>query len=201
VTKINEINIELSGNSQRYVNECCESESDRKIDGFAAHCCRHRGGVAIAIRRNEKANNKWAVTTATNTPTMKNGGRGKNAPQPWINTPSAKKTWADIIKSGGINVQIVLGNSNLRLTILPMKKRGERRGGAAWRLGMKAGAWESSEEGQGTGGLMISGRDGTSTKGGGGERGAKSGGGGLIDWLIYSLSTCNLRVMALLQKC
>jgi hypothetical protein len=29
-------------------------------------------------RRNDKADNKWAVTTANNTPTMKNGGRGKN---------------------------------------------------------------------------------------------------------------------------
>jgi hypothetical protein len=35
-TEINEINVELSGNSQRYVNECCESESDGKIDGFGA---------------------------------------------------------------------------------------------------------------------------------------------------------------------
>jgi hypothetical protein len=32
-------------------------------------------------RRNEKADNKWAVTTATNNPTMKNSGRGKNAHQ------------------------------------------------------------------------------------------------------------------------
>jgi hypothetical protein len=38
VTNIDEINVELSGNSKRYVNECCESESDRKIDGFSAHC-------------------------------------------------------------------------------------------------------------------------------------------------------------------
>jgi hypothetical protein len=36
--KINEINVELSGNSQRYVYECCESESDGNIDGFGAHC-------------------------------------------------------------------------------------------------------------------------------------------------------------------
>jgi hypothetical protein len=42
--KINEINVELSGNSQRYVNECCESESDGKIDGFGAGCCKCRGG-------------------------------------------------------------------------------------------------------------------------------------------------------------
>jgi hypothetical protein len=38
--------------------------------------------------------------------------------------------WADIVKAGGINIQIVLGNGNLRLAI-HMKKRGERRGGAA----------------------------------------------------------------------
>jgi hypothetical protein len=44
VTDINEIYIELSGNSQRYVNECCESESDGNIDGFGAGCCKRRGG-------------------------------------------------------------------------------------------------------------------------------------------------------------
>jgi hypothetical protein len=43
-TDINEIYVELSGNSQRYVNECCESESDGKIDGFGAGCCKRRGG-------------------------------------------------------------------------------------------------------------------------------------------------------------
>jgi hypothetical protein len=42
--KINEINVELSENSLRYVNECCESESDGKIDGFGAGCCKRRGG-------------------------------------------------------------------------------------------------------------------------------------------------------------
>jgi hypothetical protein len=47
--KINEINVELSGNSQRYVNECCESESDGIIDVFGAGCCKRRGGVAIAM--------------------------------------------------------------------------------------------------------------------------------------------------------
>jgi hypothetical protein len=30
--QINEINLELSENVQRYVNECCKSESDGKID-------------------------------------------------------------------------------------------------------------------------------------------------------------------------
>jgi hypothetical protein len=46
---INEIYVELSGNSQRYVNECCESESDGKIDGFVAGCCKCRGGVAVLV--------------------------------------------------------------------------------------------------------------------------------------------------------
>jgi hypothetical protein len=76
-------------------------------------------------RRNDKADNKRTATTVNNTPTMKNGGRGKNIHQARTNTPTAKKTWAEVIKSGGINVQIVLGNSNLGLTT-PMTRRGER---------------------------------------------------------------------------
>jgi hypothetical protein len=44
ITKINEIYIKLSGNSQRYVTECCESESDRIMKGFTADCCKCRGG-------------------------------------------------------------------------------------------------------------------------------------------------------------
>jgi hypothetical protein len=84
-------------------------------------------------RRNDKADNKWAATTANNTPTTKNGRRGKNTHQPRTNTTSARKTWTEDIKSGGINVQIVLGNVNLGLTT-PTKMRGERRGGAAWRF-------------------------------------------------------------------
>jgi hypothetical protein len=44
-----------------------------------------------------------------------------------------KKTWADVVRTGGIKVQIVLGNGNLGLTT-PMQTRGERRGGAARRL-------------------------------------------------------------------
>jgi hypothetical protein len=84
-------------------------------------------------RRNDKADNKQAAMTANNTPTTKNGGRGKNTHQPRTNTPSAKKTCPEVIKSGGINIQIVLGNGNLALTT-PTKMRGERHGGAAWRL-------------------------------------------------------------------
>jgi hypothetical protein len=114
-------------------------------------------------RRNEKADNKRAATTANNTPTTKNGGRGKNTHQPQTNTPSAKKTWAEVVKSGGINVQILLGNGNLGLTT-PMTRRGERRGGAARRLGKKAGVGERGEEGRGAGGPKVTGEDGTGTK-------------------------------------
>jgi hypothetical protein len=92
-------------------------------------------------RRNDKADNKRAMTTMNNTPTTKNGGREKNAHQPRTNTPSTKKTCAEVVKSRGINVQIVLGNGNLGLTT-PTTRRGERRRGAAWRLGKKAGVGE-----------------------------------------------------------
>jgi hypothetical protein len=118
----------------------------------------------------------WAATTANNTPTTKNGGRGKNTHQPWQNTPSAKKTWAEVIKSGGINIQIVLGTGNLGLTA-PTTRRGERWGGAAWRLGKKAGVGEGGEEGRGTGGPKVTGSGWASKKEEGGERGAESGGG------------------------
>jgi hypothetical protein len=76
-------------------------------------------------RRNDKANNKRGATAMNNTLTTKNGGRGKNSHQPQMNTASAKKTWAEVVKSGGINVQIVLGNGNLGLTT-PTARRGER---------------------------------------------------------------------------
>jgi hypothetical protein len=136
-----------------------------------------KGMASRKKRRNDTANNKQAATTASKTPTTKNGGRGKTTHQPRTNTPSAKKTWAEVAKSGGINVQIVLGNGNLGLTT-PTKRRGERRGGAARRLGKKAGAGERREEGRGIGGPKVTGGDGTGTKGCGVERGAESGGGG-----------------------
>jgi hypothetical protein len=114
-------------------------------------------------RRNDKADNKRAATTANNTPTTKNGGRGKNTHQPRTKTPSAKKSWAEVVKSGGINAEIVLGNGNLGLTT-PTTRRGERRGGAARRLGKKAGVGERGEEGRGAGGPKVTGEDGTGTK-------------------------------------
>jgi hypothetical protein len=88
-----------------------------------------------------------------------------------------RKTWVEVVKSGGINVQIVLGNGNLGLT-QPTMRRGERRGGAARRLGKRAGVGERGEKGRGTGGPKVTGGDGTGTKGSGGERGAERGGRG-----------------------
>jgi hypothetical protein len=52
-----------------------------------------------------------------------NARRSQKADQGGI----TKKTWADVVKAGGINVQIVLGNGNLGL--VPQRKRGERHGG------------------------------------------------------------------------
>jgi hypothetical protein len=87
-------------------------------------------------RRNEKADNKWATETSNKPPMTKTGGWGKNSHQLRTTNTSMKKTWAEVIKSGGINIQIVLGNGNLGTTIPPTKKRGERRGGAVgWRIG------------------------------------------------------------------
>jgi hypothetical protein len=107
-----------------------------------------KGKAAQKKRRNEKADNKQGATTTSNTPRTTNGGRGKNTHQPEMNTPSAKKTWAEVVKSGGINVQIVLGNGNLGLTT-PMTRRGERRGGAAWRLAKKEEDGERGAKGRG----------------------------------------------------
>jgi hypothetical protein len=45
-----------------------------------------------------------------------------------------------------------------------MTRRGERRGGAAWRLGKKAGVGERGEEGRSTGGPKMTGGDGTGMK-------------------------------------
>jgi hypothetical protein len=75
-----------------------------------------------------------------------------------------KKTWADVIKNGGINVQIVLGNGNLVLTT-PMKMRGERPTGAAQRLTKKR---EDGERG-----VMGYDKDGLEMIPSGGNKGGK----------------------------
>jgi hypothetical protein len=136
------------------------------------------GKAAQKKRRNEKADNKRAMETSNKPLTTKTGGWGKNSHQPRTTNTSTKKTWAEVIKSGGINVQIVLGNGNLGLATPPTKKRGERRGGAARRLRRTAGAGERGEERRGKVGRPGVGGKEASTNGGGGERVEESGGGG-----------------------
>jgi regulator of replication initiation timing len=102
-------------------------------------------------KKNEEAGKKQAEEMSDKPRATKNGGRGKNSYQPRPKTTSAEKTWADVVKAGGINVQIVLGNDSLGLAA-HMKKRGERRGGAARRLARKR---EDGERG-----AMARGRDG-----------------------------------------
>jgi hypothetical protein len=85
-------------------------------------------------------------------PRNEDSGQGNNTYQLQINTPSTTKTWEEVIKYGGINIQIILGNSNLGLTEL-MKARGERQGGAVQRLVKKEGDRERGMGGRGKGGL------------------------------------------------
>ncbi|KAI5806861.1 hypothetical protein BZA77DRAFT_363123 [Pyronema omphalodes] len=129
------------------------------------------GWKTVEAKATQKKKMKAKETTSTaaiprQTPTTKNGGRGKNTHQPRQTTPSAKKTWAEVLKSGGINVQIVLGNGNLGLTT-PPTRRGERRGGAARRLRKKEGERKSGEEKQGRAGPGVSkGKESGDTSGG-----------------------------------
>jgi hypothetical protein len=136
------------------------------------------GKAAQKKRRNDKADNKRAMETSNEPPTTKTGGRGKTTHQPRTNTPSVQKTWAEVVKSGGIDVQIVLGNGNLGLATSPTQKRGERRGGAVRRLGRKEGVGERGEERRGKVGRPGAGGKEASTTGGGEERVEGSGGRG-----------------------
>jgi hypothetical protein len=119
------------------------------------------------------------VTETSNKPLItKTGRQGKNSHQPRMTNTSAKKTWAEVIKSGGINIQIGLGNGNLGLATPPMKKRGERRGGAACRLGRKEGVGERGEERRSRVGLPGTGGKEASTTSRQGERVKESRGRG-----------------------
>ncbi|KAI5809361.1 hypothetical protein BZA77DRAFT_361659 [Pyronema omphalodes] len=89
-------------------------------------------------------------------------------------TPTTKN---EVVKSGGINVQIVLGNGNLGLTT-PPTRRGERRGGAARRLMKKEGEGERGEEKRGGAGPGVSKGKESGDTSGGVERGKESGGVG-----------------------
>jgi hypothetical protein len=98
--------------------------------------------------KTEEADKSRIEMACEKTPMTKNGGWGKNSHQLRLNNTSTKKTWADVVKSGGINVQIVLGNGNLGLTI-PTKMRGERCGGVAQRLAKRREDRERGTKGRG----------------------------------------------------
>jgi hypothetical protein len=111
-------------------------------------------------------NKMRATETNGKPPITQNGRRGKKSHQPTKTNTPAKKTWADIVKTGGINVQIVLGNGNLGLTT-PTKTRGERRGGAARRL--------AKREVDGERGTMHRGKGGPEEITSGGNKGRQTG--------------------------
>jgi hypothetical protein len=99
-------------------------------------------------KRHEEADRKRAMETNGKPPTTQNGRWGKKSHQLTNTNTPPKKTWVDVVKAGGINVQIVLGNSNLGLTT-PTKARGERRGGAARRLAKRGVDGERGAMGRG----------------------------------------------------
>jgi hypothetical protein len=135
------------------------------------------GGKATQKKmESEKADNKQTTKTTSHTHTMKNGGRGKNTHQPHKSSTPTKKTWAEVVKSGGINVQIVLGNGNLG-SATSTARRGERRGGVVRRLVQKPGVGERGEVGKGRGGTKAAIVGGADVKGSKGEGGTGSGGG------------------------
>ncbi|KAI5810590.1 hypothetical protein BZA77DRAFT_360936 [Pyronema omphalodes] len=63
----------------------------------------NNGWRTVEAKATQKKKMKAKETTSTaaiskQTPTTKNGGRGKNTHQPRQTTPSAKKTWAEVVK-------------------------------------------------------------------------------------------------------
>jgi hypothetical protein len=80
-----------------------------------------------------------------------NGEQVKKSHQLMMKNYCNANIWADVVQSGGINVQIVLGNSNLgQATLVRITgERGERRGWTIWRLRKRSGAGigESGERG------------------------------------------------------
>jgi hypothetical protein len=110
------------------------------------------GKVIKRKKRTEVAGKKWVIEISDKPLTTKNGGWGKNSHQLQPTNTSTKKTWADVIKNRGINVQIVLGNGNLGLAP-STKMRGERWGGVAWRLAKRGEEGERGTMGRGKGGL------------------------------------------------
>jgi hypothetical protein len=60
-----------------------------------------------------EADNMRMETAREKTPTKQHGEWVKKNHQPTTSNYCDAKTWADVVWSGGINVQIVLGNGNL----------------------------------------------------------------------------------------
>jgi hypothetical protein len=113
-----------------------------------------RTATSQATRQKTKAaeaDNTRMETAREKTPTKQNGERVKKNHQPTTKNYHDAKTWADIVRSGGINVQIVLVNGNLgQATLVRMTgERGERRGVTTRRLRKRSGAGtgESGERG------------------------------------------------------
>jgi hypothetical protein len=63
-------------------------------------------------KKNAESDKGRKLENTAKPPMTKNGGWGKNCHQPPPNNTPTKKTWADVIKAVGTNVQIVLGNGN-----------------------------------------------------------------------------------------
>ncbi|KAI5819851.1 hypothetical protein BZA77DRAFT_350395 [Pyronema omphalodes] len=66
------------------------------------------GWKTVEAKATQKKKTKAKETTSTaaipkQTPTTKNGGRGKNTHRPSQTTSSTKKTWAEVVNSGGIS--------------------------------------------------------------------------------------------------
>jgi hypothetical protein len=105
--------------------------------------------------RDKTLNHKrWTATPRDETPNNQHGGRGKKAHQPRNNTgnPHTAETWADVVRKGGINVQIILGNGNLGTTQPETRKKKERRDRVACQLGRKREGGERGGMQWGTGG-------------------------------------------------
>jgi hypothetical protein len=109
-----------------------------------------------------EVDNTRMETAREKTPRKQNGERVKKNHQLTTKNYCDMKTWADVVWSGGINVQIVLGNGNLgQATLVRMTgERGDRRGGTIRRLRKRSGAGtgESGERGalgRANGGLEV----------------------------------------------
>ncbi|KAI5817992.1 hypothetical protein BZA77DRAFT_352218 [Pyronema omphalodes] len=152
------------------------SPSTESDDRTSRYC----GGEGQTLRTGKAKETIPMAATSCKTPTAKNGGRGKIIRQPSPTTPSAKWTWAEVVKSQDINVQILLGTGNLGLAT-PPTRRGERRGGVARRLGRKEGERERVEEKRGRAGPVVSMGNKSGGICGAAERGKARGGAGSLE--------------------